>query len=650
MPASNRAEPALTAVQQPADEAGAGWRRFGLAVVVLAIAVLLLHAYRYLPFITDDALISLRYARRLLAGEGLTWTAGAPVEGYSNLLWVLLAASLGALGVDLIDAVRGLGVAGMVAVLVAMLSAHGSRRRDAFPWALLFGSLFLVLSRPIAVWTIGGLEQPLLAALVAWSLVLAIPLLEAERVTPGQLLRASLPLGLLCVTRPDGALFAAATAIALLIRGVGRQGLVLAAGLLSLPGLFVGAQLCFRLAYYDAWLPNTAHVKLGFSWRRVGEGLHYLLDGFAALGPLSLLGALALAFMLARREHRSRAILLLLDGSLWAVYVVIIGGDIFPASRHFVPLIVVLCWLVAFGVADLLVLAGTRRARSTALGLTGVAVAVFAGQQWTDDRDAEAFRDGGWEWSGQVVGLLLKRAFASQQPLFAVTAAGSLPYWSELPSLDMLGLNDRYLARHRPQDFGTGRLAHDLGDGAYVLQRRPDLISFCGPTGAYRACFPGGRQLQRLDEFHWIYTPVRLHGTIPRDLTFILWVDRFSPKIGIQRRGDVIHVPAFLLSGNRDTVAFLDERGRLVISVSKRTPAFIRNLPLPGASWKATVRPANSRAVAEVREQPNGRFELVVTSDSAAGALLEAVTLEAPVRRDSLGYSISGTAGNVAAR
>ena len=35
---------------------------------------------------------------------------------------------------------------------------------------------------------------------------------------------------------------------------------------------FVGLQLVFRLAYYGDWVPNTAHVKLGFSDRRILEG------------------------------------------------------------------------------------------------------------------------------------------------------------------------------------------------------------------------------------------------------------------------------------------------------------------------------------------------------------------------------------------
>src|SRR5438552_18050395 len=77
-----------------------------LGATLLAGAILVLHAWHFMPFVEDDALISLRYAKRLLEGHGLTWTDGPRVEGYSNLLWILLAAGLGALKIDLILAVR----------------------------------------------------------------------------------------------------------------------------------------------------------------------------------------------------------------------------------------------------------------------------------------------------------------------------------------------------------------------------------------------------------------------------------------------------------------------------------------------------------------------------------------------------------------
>ena len=79
-------------------------------------------------------MISLRYADRLQQGRGLTWTDGERVEGYSNLLWVLMTAGLGWLGLDLVLATRLLGVAGQLALLFAVcLDNGGGGRRTNSP-------------------------------------------------------------------------------------------------------------------------------------------------------------------------------------------------------------------------------------------------------------------------------------------------------------------------------------------------------------------------------------------------------------------------------------------------------------------------------------------------------------------------------------
>ena len=77
-----------------------------LGVMLLSFLVLGWHAWSYLPFIADDAYISLRYAQRLLNGGGLTFNDGEWVEGYSNLLWVLALALYGRLGGDLVEGLR----------------------------------------------------------------------------------------------------------------------------------------------------------------------------------------------------------------------------------------------------------------------------------------------------------------------------------------------------------------------------------------------------------------------------------------------------------------------------------------------------------------------------------------------------------------
>ncbi|MGB5680770.1 MAG: hypothetical protein WBM47_02890, partial [Polyangiales bacterium] len=96
--------------------------RLGWALALTSgVALLVVGSAWVGNFIEDDTLISLRYAERLLEGKGLTWNDGERVEGYSNLAWVLGSAALGALGVDLILAVRILAFACWGATFGALL-------------------------------------------------------------------------------------------------------------------------------------------------------------------------------------------------------------------------------------------------------------------------------------------------------------------------------------------------------------------------------------------------------------------------------------------------------------------------------------------------------------------------------------------------
>jgi len=147
-----------------------------LAAAVLAAACL----YANRSFDHDDAYISLRYARKLVTGEGLVWNPGERVEVYSNFLFTLLVATLGALRVDLIAASRAIDGLALIALSAFLLSTVRSRAhadsagRPSIPIALLcVGASFSLL-----VWTLGGLEGPLFAALSCGGICLIARSLE----------------------------------------------------------------------------------------------------------------------------------------------------------------------------------------------------------------------------------------------------------------------------------------------------------------------------------------------------------------------------------------------------------------------------------------------------------------------------------------
>ena len=369
-----------------------------------------------MPFISDDSLISLRYAQRLLAGHGLTWTEGPPVEGYSNLLWILASALLGWFHVDLITSVRILGLLCSGLTVAAVVRAYAGSSWACLP-AMLSGALVLVLAGPIAVWAIGGLEQPLVTLLLSWAIVSSFPLLERDSRRHAQ--AASLCLALLCLTRPDGVLFTATTLGAIVwCRRPRGAALRSALALALLPALFVLGQLAFRLAYYGEVVPNTALVKAGLSWHHAWGGVQYVWKGFLSLTPFSqialVIGAAATAgFSGGDRPQRARVLLLLAHAGVWLAYVALVGGDIFPAYRHFTPVVVVLAFLVAEGVMSLWQARPARRAAAL-VGLVP-AFALYVAFQARDPAHQRAIAER-FEWRGQVAALALKRAFGAQQP------------------------------------------------------------------------------------------------------------------------------------------------------------------------------------------------------------------------------------------
>src|SRR4051812_41736119 len=90
-------------------------------LVGLAAAALIAHAARFWWFTIEDAAISFSYAENLARGHGFVLTRlAAPVEGFSNPLWVALLTGPAALGADLepVAKILGLGCAALAGPLV----------------------------------------------------------------------------------------------------------------------------------------------------------------------------------------------------------------------------------------------------------------------------------------------------------------------------------------------------------------------------------------------------------------------------------------------------------------------------------------------------------------------------------------------------
>lgn len=482
--------------------------------MLLLLAGLL--ALRFWDHTVDDAFMSFRYARNLVEGHGLVFNPGERVEGYTNFLWVIIAAGAIAVGADPVSFARLAGLAATVAMVVCVHRA-GLRLTSSRLLAAC-GSLLVVLSPAVAVWTTGGLETPLFACLLTWATWLI-----AEGADEGRLpIASALLVGAATLTRPEGFLVAVSLAGATCLPALrpaytARRRLTWTAVVLAIVVPF----FIWRTVYYGDLLPNTFHAKIGSGGLQIARGVRYLFDFIIDCG---IWIPPALAGLLLGVRRRSIAILASVVVPYLA-YVVYVGGDALPMYRFFVPILGLLAIAAMAASAAVAARLPGRAARHAtliaAIVLAALALfdlrAAFAGRAFDfvqqDRREVRLWRE---------VGVWFRR-HATPGESIALIPAGAIPYYSGLVTIDMLGLNDRTIARAPVRAMGSGPAGHEKYDTDYVLSRQPTYILL----GIYQEqatrpsaddtlalYYPAEKDLARSPEFLRLYRPVsgRLGG------------------------------------------------------------------------------------------------------------------------------------------
>jgi hypothetical protein len=576
----------------------------------LALFALTVHATG--PFLADDGLISLRYARHLLAGEGLVWNPGERVEGYSTLLWVLLCAGLGVFGVDLVEGARALGLACGAGAVTAV--AWTLRRQPAAGQGVGVGAA--ALSTSLAVWSQSGMEGGLVALEVALALAWLLPAVQDHDVRAARTWASGLALAALCLTRPEAPLLVVALAVGWwLAQGQDRAAVRAGLPLALVPAAATLAQAVFRLVYYGTWLPNTAHAKLhAVTVLRVETGVLYVV-AFCHANPALCLAALAgLAFGRGAFRHLERLLPPLLGAAvLWVVFV---GGDHFPAWRFLLPLVPALA-LLAGAAASSIASRGRGAHLLVAAALPPLGLWVWHSQQASPYVRIARYQ--GWVLDQQPVGRLLARAFGDTKPLLATGAAGGVPYWSDLPCLDMLGLTDGWIGR-RSAEGEALMVGHEQGDTAYVLARGPDLVMFCGPRGGAWGCVPQEYALAWDPDFRRDYVLATVRDP-ESGLTFQPWARWGSARLGQVWGAEEVVIPAWMLAQGGESVAVPDERGALVLPLDSWETVTIRGVPLPEGFWSGQTDPLGGGVAVARQEDGSSEIRISTTSPLALRAV-----------------------------
>jgi hypothetical protein len=450
----------------------------------------------------DDAMVSMRYARNLAHGAGLVWNAGAErVEGYTNPLWVLFMAVVHLLPIP--ASKTSLVVQSTAAVLlalnlyyvrrIALALSNGSR---AVAWgAFALTALYL----PINNWSLQGMEVSVLVLLITICVWLAIRCIDTDTFQPALYVL----LGLGTWIRPDiGVPFVAVLSF-MLVAAPRHRRRHLAWGVAVLVVAYA-AQTIFRIWYYGDVLPNTFYLKMTGvpPTVRLARGAYVLLQFVWRANPL--LFALT-GLLLLRRDRRLWLLFWMLAAQM--AYSVYVGGDAWEywggSNRYICIAMPGFFILLSFALHELTralievvradwgaAVAVRRRTHAVLFALAVAYAVVSVNTIHGAGALAEALlirptlnAGPGGENQHDVEHALWLRDATTREATVAVVRAGTIPYFSDRYSIDLLGKNDEHLARETVKttrgdlSFMDFRPGHMKTDFAYSIGRlRPDVI------------------------------------------------------------------------------------------------------------------------------------------------------------------------------
>lgn len=485
----------------------AGCARWGLAGALLGACATFVH---FANFGYDDAFISFRYAENLASGQGLVFNVGERVEGYSNFAWTALMAVPALLGASrhqlgMLLSAKLLGAFASLSTLVAS-AVKSPSPAAAGRYELPVAALYLALLAPFSLWSVAGMETPLLGLL----LVVIVVLDEREHARGWRgTCWSAVALWLAALTRPEPVLLL----FPLLALRIGeRQGRLrwnVSAGLRFASTFVVpySAFLAFRRCYYGQWLPNTYFAKRASDPEAWARGLSYLGRAVDELWLLQMLAASVAVLLASRRWSRSDSVVvsLLLTHAASVVYE---GGDWMQGHRLVVPALPLVglllqsawrstaslswqrlhlpavppwlsppawgrAWNEALRVAERR--SGVWARRALPRGGAAILLAVSMVSAYRSYGPWRGVLGSGWQRWEPTRGTNFAVAFwmrdhVTEPGLLATGEAGVIPYYTRLPLLDLFGLMDPHLA-HLPG------VRHRKFDADYVLARRPRYVA-----------------------------------------------------------------------------------------------------------------------------------------------------------------------------
>ncbi len=441
-----------------------------LCVVFLTIALFGAALLVNRELIFDDAFITYRYAKNVASGNGLTFNARqAPVEGYTNLLLVLILTPVIQLGLDPLRVSQFLNVLSALLIGLAIFSYNGIRYHPARSVRLLSALIILNVANTAYV-SMLGLET------VLYTLLLFVAYVTFTKFRERFLGRYALAFGitsfLAFLLRPESALLVVASTLAvILMKREGEHKLIACACLLVSYLLPLVTYLIWKQSYFGTMIPNPFYVKVGSSAAVSPLGWGSVWNYFWSVDRLLVLAVFS--FFLIRPQflvHNGVAILFVF---LYSVFFIHVDTLMDIGNRFLYPLTP---FLIVLSLPSLnLIFGSLLKIRYLALRTAGpllVLVLLLVSQSSVQDLYYALHWVSKWSDPEDLMHKEYNVAhrLAQFRDISSISIAfgdaGVIPYFTNAMFIDVVGLNDRYIAREKD----LNKLV------TYVFDREPTII------------------------------------------------------------------------------------------------------------------------------------------------------------------------------
>lgn len=421
-----------------------------------------------------------------MEGKGLVYNNGEYVEGYTNFLWTVVTApftQFKEVDVSIFSSSIGLLISILNILLLAAISKQfNGNHPDFYKYLILLPPLFMALDNSIAFWAIGGMEFPVYTLFILGIIYNYIKLNEK----PAHLNYLIIFLMLCTLTRPEGNLILVITLAHMFIFRNSIQDFKK----VFLKIIFWYAVFCFvyygfKYLYYGQLIPNTFYAKgvTDFSMNLV-LGSKYLA---MCIGTRIYIFIFILFIPFKKAFSDFKLSYLLCFVTAYIIYLVLVGGDWMIANRFFVPILPMLYILSVVGFINVITKLGVYfNSIHNSKKIAKISSLVLAAMLFVSTLSLLEYKqliikdnNARYEMQWSMFGKWLKKN-VDPNTVIAVGPAGKIPYYSELYTIDMWGLNNDFIAKTESKRLQAGHKKFDID---YVLSLNPEyIIGYAGFT------------------------------------------------------------------------------------------------------------------------------------------------------------------------